>query len=146
MAAGIVLPGGAPGPNAATREAAMAAARRQAEDLARAGHFGADLALVEVTPGDDPDAPAPTGDVTVAPVSDVESSVTDAELDGKNVEELLAHLTQNPGDVDRVEDANGRRSKGASKQVTAAVEKVREAIATREDEVALAARDAGATE
>jgi hypothetical protein len=143
MAAGIVLPDGSGGPNAATREAAMAAARRQAEDLAREGHFGADLALVEVTPG--APAPEPTGDVTVAPVSDAESTVTDAELDAMNVESLLAHLNQHPGDIDRVEDANGRRAK-TSKQVTDAVDRVRQAIAEREDEAALAQRDAGTTE
>lgn len=131
---GTVIPTASPGPNASNREAVMAEARRRVEDMARAGHLGEGVTLIG------PDG-EPVLDEHNQPVSVVTAApVTDAELDGMKVEELLAHLTQYPTDVDRVEAANGRRSRGASSQVTAAVEKVREAQAEQEDEAALAAR------
>lgn len=53
----------------------------------------------------------------------------DDALRAMSVEEVSAHLTQHPGDVDRVDALEGERSKGRRKGVDELIESVREASA-----------------
>lgn len=136
MSAGLVRPDGSAGPNASDREAVIAAARQQvagavargdydlpgdraddldADDEAEVARRTAELA--GLTPADD------GADGNGYPTSDK----ADDELRTMNAADLVAHVNQFPGDVERVATLEAERGAKARSSVNEAIENHRRA-------------------
>lgn len=113
LTAGLALPDGTPGPNAPDRVAMQAQAAQRVRDSAAAGDYGDNI------------DPAALG--LTEPGGEGGGDVSDEDLRKMGAEDLVAHLNQNPGDVDRVEAIEGERGDKARVTVTKAIESHRSA-------------------
>lgn len=112
LTAGLALPDGSPGPNAPDRAAMQAQAAQRVRDGVAAGDYGdnIDPAALGLTDG-----------------GEGGGDVSDDDLRSMSAAEVVAHLNQNPGDVDRVDAIEGERGDKARVTVTKAIESHRTA-------------------